>query len=287
MPPRLLALTESLQLFWKCVPQNFHLSLPSYSIWAWQSLCFPSSWKVASIVPVFKGVGERSESTNYRPISLLPIISKIFECFVNQQLLEYLEDNDLTDCQYGFRHSRTTDHLNGALDRGGETRVVALDISKAFDKVWHTSLLHKLHSYGVSYGVSDIYPSLFGPGGGGWCIGWSRPQNLTYGKNNNWIICASKGGNLVCWNMYCLFLCLVGCHLYDSRGILIVFWLVVCQWSFSFLPKVQYHPPPPTHTHKLALGYLNSHPPPPPTHTHKLVNTGKRGPPIVPLLFIL
>ena len=64
-------------------------------------------WKVASIVPVFNGVGEHSESTNYCPISLLPIISKIFECFVNQQLLGYLEDNDLiTDCQYRFRHSR-------------------------------------------------------------------------------------------------------------------------------------------------------------------------------------
>ena len=106
---------------------------------------FPSSWKVASVVPVFKGGGERSESTNYRPISLLPIISKIFECFVNQQLLGYLEGNDLlTDCQYGFCHSRSTgdllslitDHLNAALYRRGEARVVALDISKAFDKVW-------------------------------------------------------------------------------------------------------------------------------------------------------
>ena len=108
---------------------------------------FPSSWKVASIVPVFKGAGERSESTNYRPtcISLLPITSKIFECFVNQQLLGYLEDNDLlTDCQYGFRHSRSTgdlfslisDHFNRALDHRGEARVVASDISKAFEKVW-------------------------------------------------------------------------------------------------------------------------------------------------------
>ena len=116
---------------------------------------YPSSWKVASVVPVFNGAGEHSECTNYRPISLLPIISKIFECFVNQQLLGYLEDNDiLTDCQYGFRHSRSTgdllslitDHFNGALDRRGEARVAALDISKAFDKVWHTGLLHKLQS---------------------------------------------------------------------------------------------------------------------------------------------
>ena len=126
---------------------------------------FPSSWKVASVVPVFKGAGERSDSTNYRPISLLPVISKIFECFVNRQLLGYLEDNDLlTDCQYGFRHSRSTgdllsvitDHFNMALDRRGEARVVALDISKAFDKVWHNGLLHKLQSYGVSGGMLSI-----------------------------------------------------------------------------------------------------------------------------------
>ena len=120
---------------------------------------FPSSWKVASVVAIFKGAGARSDSANYCPISLLPVISKIFECFVQQQLLGFLEDNDLlNDCQYGFRHSRSTgdllsvitNHLNMALDRRGEARVVVLDISKAFDKVWHTGLLHKLHSYGVS-----------------------------------------------------------------------------------------------------------------------------------------
>ena len=120
---------------------------------------FPSCWKIASVVPVFKGSGERSAPSNYRPISLLPIIGKIFECFLNQQLLGYLEDNDLlSDCQYGFRHSRSTgdllslitEHFNRALDRRGEARAVALDISKAFDKVWHRGLLHKLQSYGVS-----------------------------------------------------------------------------------------------------------------------------------------
>ena len=103
-----------------------YISLPSYSICDWQSPCFPSSWKVASVVPVFMGAGEYSQL-------LLLLISKIFECFVNQHLLGYLEDNDpLTDCQYGFRHSRSTgdllslitDHLNGALDRRGEARVI-------------------------------------------------------------------------------------------------------------------------------------------------------------------
>ena len=120
---------------------------------------FPSSWKMASVVPVFRGSGEKSDPANYRPISLLPIISKVFESVINQHLLGFLEDHSLlTDAQFGFRHSRSTgdvlalitEHINKALDSRGEARVVALDISKAFDKVWHRGLVHKLKSYGIS-----------------------------------------------------------------------------------------------------------------------------------------
>ena len=120
---------------------------------------FPSSWKMASVVPVFKGSGEKSDPANYRPISLLPIISKVFESVINQHLLGFLEDHSLlTDAQFGFRHSRSTgdvlalltEHINKALDSRGEARVVALDISKAFDKVWHRGLVLKLKSYGIS-----------------------------------------------------------------------------------------------------------------------------------------
>ena len=114
-------------------------------------LCVPVILESGICRPIFEGAGARSDSANYRPISLLPVISKIFEYFVNQQLLGFLEDDLLNDCQYGFRHfhstgdllSVITDHFNMALDRRGEARVVALDISKAFDKVWHTGLLHK------------------------------------------------------------------------------------------------------------------------------------------------
>ena len=125
--------------------------------------CFPDCWKVSSVVPVFKNVGERSTSKNYRPISLLSVVSKVFEKLVNKRIVDHLEKCGLfSDFQYGFRSSRSTadlltvvsDRIARAFNRSGATQAVALDISKAFDKVWHAGLLHKLKSYGIS---SQIY----------------------------------------------------------------------------------------------------------------------------------
>ena len=120
---------------------------------------FPSSWKVASVVPVPKKGSDSSQPSNYRPISLLPIAGKIFEALLNKCIVDFLEgQNLLSDAQFGFRHSRSTgdllsyvtEHVSRVLDRRGETRSVALDISKAFDRVWHKGLLHKLSSYGIA-----------------------------------------------------------------------------------------------------------------------------------------
>lgn len=119
---------------------------------------FPSCWKIASVVPVPKKGSDSSLPSSYRPISLLPIAGKIFEAVLNQTIVNFLEtQNLLSEAQYGFRHSRSTadllsyvtEHVSRILDRQGETRSVALDISKAFDKVWHRGLLLKLRSYGI------------------------------------------------------------------------------------------------------------------------------------------
>ena len=121
--------------------------------------CFPDCWKVSSVVPVFKNVGERSTAKNYRPVSLLSVVSKVFEKLVNKRIVDHLEKCGLfSDFQYGFRSSRSTvdlltvvsDRIARAFNRLWATRAVALDISKAFDKVWHAGLLHKLKSYGIS-----------------------------------------------------------------------------------------------------------------------------------------
>ena len=121
--------------------------------------CFPDCWKVSSVVPVFKNVGERSTAKNYRPVSLLSVVSKVFEKLVNNRIVDYLEKSGLfSDFQYGFRSSRSTadlltvvsDRIARAFNRSGATRAVALDISKTFDRVWNAGLLHKLKSYGIS-----------------------------------------------------------------------------------------------------------------------------------------
>ena len=111
------------------------------------------------MVPVFKNVGERSTAKNYRPLTLLPVVRKVFEKLVNNRIADHLEKYGLySDFQYGFRSSRSTadllavvsDRIARTFNRSGATQAVALDISKAFDRVWHAALLHKVQSYGTS-----------------------------------------------------------------------------------------------------------------------------------------
>ena len=68
--------------------------------------CFPDCWKVPSVVPVFKNVGERSTAQNYHPVSLLSVVSKVFEKLVNNMIVDHLDKCGLfSDFQYGFRSS--------------------------------------------------------------------------------------------------------------------------------------------------------------------------------------
>ena len=81
--------------------------------------CFPGCWKVSSVVPVFKNVGERSSAKNYCPISLLSVVSKVFERLVNNGIVDHLEKcGFFSDSQYGFRSSKSTaDVLTVVSDR--------------------------------------------------------------------------------------------------------------------------------------------------------------------------
>ena len=68
--------------------------------------CFPDCWKVSSVVTVCKYVGERSTVKNYRPVSLLSVVSKVFEKLANDRIVDHVEKCSLfSDFQYGFRSS--------------------------------------------------------------------------------------------------------------------------------------------------------------------------------------
>lgn len=117
----------------------------------------PSSWKSAHVVPVPKK-GDRTNPSNYRPIAITPIMCKVFESIVSDSMLSFLQTQSfLSDHQYGFQKCRSVADLLSfvcnlwaqTLDRFGESVAVALDISKAFDRVWHDALINKLRSIGI------------------------------------------------------------------------------------------------------------------------------------------
>ena len=118
---------------------------------------FPSCWKRAHVTPLFKK-GSASLCSNYRPISLLSCVGKLFERCVHGHVFNFLVQNHvLTQSQSGFIPGDSTvnqlviiyDNLCRAFDDKITTQSVFFDISKAFDKVWHKGLLYKLHSVGI------------------------------------------------------------------------------------------------------------------------------------------
>ena len=118
---------------------------------------FPTEWKKANVVPVHKK-GDKQIFKNYRPVSLLPICGNIFERLIYNSLFEYFIENDLiSQNQSGFKPGDScinqlisiTHEIYQSFDAGLEVRGVFLDISKAFDEVWHEGLIYKLKQNGV------------------------------------------------------------------------------------------------------------------------------------------
>ncbi|XP_045471811.1 uncharacterized protein LOC123678705 [Harmonia axyridis] len=128
---------------------------------------FPDELKIARVIPVHKA-GSRENYENYRPISILPVMSKIFETLLKTRLVSFLEKNSLLSIsQYGFREGRSTisalvhlvEFIIKALDDGDEVMLTCMDLSKAFDCVNHDMLLRKLEYIGVRGPALDLLRS--------------------------------------------------------------------------------------------------------------------------------
>ena len=118
---------------------------------------FPSKMKIARVLPLHKG-GSKNELNNFRPISILPIFSKIFERVVHNQLYSFLEKFKLLNTnQFGFRKNKSTvqaildqlEFVYNNLDQSNTVISIFMDFSKAFDCIDHTILLKKLYYYGI------------------------------------------------------------------------------------------------------------------------------------------
>ncbi len=152
----------------KNLPMKYIVALTGVINAALNSSYFPSAWKTAIIIPIHKKGESPSNPASYRPISLLPSLGKLFEKIIRIHINSHLHQNKiLKEYQFGFRSNLScphqlvtvTEHILQASNNFCATGVLFLDISKAFDKVWHEGLLYKLIQNKFSPAIVKIISS--------------------------------------------------------------------------------------------------------------------------------
>ena len=127
---------------------------------------FRVCWRTANITPIPKGSSPSQFPSDYRPISITPVLSKVFEKLISRRLHSFVELNNLLPIsQFGFRKGLGTSdallvlthELQLSLDSRAESRVVSLDFSSAFDLVNHNALLYKLQLMDISGPIFEVY----------------------------------------------------------------------------------------------------------------------------------
>ena len=118
---------------------------------------FPDRLKIAKVTPIFKS-GAKDNVSNYRPISILPVFSKVLERIMYNRVYNHLDCKGLLyEKQFGFQRNNSTEHaihqltrdITSSFEKGEYTFGVLIDLSKAFDTVDHQILLKKLHYYEI------------------------------------------------------------------------------------------------------------------------------------------
>ena len=127
--------------------------------------CFPQNWKKAIVILIKKPRKDNSNPDCYRPISLLTSLSKVFKKVIHSRLLTHLDYFEtIPKFQFVFRIHysniqqllRLTEHISNSFEKYCHAGAVFIDISKAFDKVWHQGLLLKLKTINTSNNIFDI-----------------------------------------------------------------------------------------------------------------------------------
>ena len=152
----------------KHLPKNVIVELTNIINEILQTSTFPNQWKTAKVIFILKSGKPRPDPESYRPISLLSTLGKIAERVILDRLNEQIEDlNLIPPEQFGFRRShgtelqllRLVEEIHAALDRKDVANAVFLDITRAFDTVWHDGLIAKLYQYKINPTVVRLIQS--------------------------------------------------------------------------------------------------------------------------------